>query len=243
MEQICPDIQALCLTLDVIADMLMGLYTGNDQGGRREMAVLTLSRQFGAGGKTLAERVAERLGYTIATEAIVEHLAESAKVSPEGLPNFEAERDATAKPGTGPLSPGRFIDRILDPHRKFMDGKLYVKLLGEIIPKLAENGNTIIVGRGAQFILKGAPNTHHVLLVAEEEDRIRFMIDHYDLAMPEARSIVQHQEKRRSGLMKLFHHEDYDQPWHYDLVLNTSKLSMDQAVDLVCALVVPPVVE
>jgi cytidylate kinase len=207
------------------------------------MAVLTLSRQFGAGGKTLAERVAERVGYTIATEAIVEQLAESAKVSPEGLPNFEAEHNGPAKPGLGVLSPGRFVDRILDPHRNFMDGKLYVKLLGEIVPKLAEKGNTIIVGRGAQFILKGAPDIHHVLLVAEEEDRIRFMIDHYDLNLPDARRIVQRQEKRRNSLMKLFHHEDYDQPWHYDLVLNMSKLTMDRAVDLVCDLLAPPTTE
>jgi cytidylate kinase len=124
-----------------------------------------------------------------------------------------------------------------------MDGKLYVKLLGEIVPKLAEKGNTIIVGRGAQFILKGAPDIHHVLLVAEEEDRIRFMIDHYDLNLPDARRIVQRQEKRRNSLMKLFHHEDYDQPWHYDLVLNMSKLTMDRAVDLVCDLLAPPTTE
>ncbi len=204
------------------------------------MAVLTLSRQFGAGGKTLAERVAKRLGYSIATEAIVEHIAETAKVSAEGLPHFEAEREGPVAPGTGILAPGRFIDWVLDPHRNFMDGKLYVDLLKEIVPKLAEQGNTIIVGRGAQFILKGFDDTHHILMVAAEEDRIRFMIDTYDLPLPEARRIVQRQEKRRNGLMKLFHHEDYDQPWHYDLALNMSKLSMDTAVDLVCELAVPP---
>jgi hypothetical protein len=43
--------------------------------------------------------------------------------------------------------------------------------------------------------------------------------------------------------MKLFHHEDYDQPWHYDLVLNMSKLTMDRAVDLVCDLLAPPTTE
>jgi cytidylate kinase len=204
------------------------------------MAVLTISRQFGAGGKTLADQVAQRLGYTIATEAIVEHLAEKAKVSPDGLPRFEAEQNGAMKPKTGILAPERFIDRVLDPHRNFMDGQLYVKLLGEIIPKLAEKGNTVIVGRGAQFILKGVEGTHHVLLVANEEDRIRFMIDHYDLPHPEARRIVQRQEKRRVSLMRLFHHQDYDQPWHYDLVLNMSKLAMKLAVDLVCDLVVPP---
>ena len=205
------------------------------------MAVLTVSRQFGAGGKTLADRVAERLGYTLATEAIVEHLAEAAKVSTEGLSHFEGEHAGPVKPGTGVLAPGRFIDRILDPHRSFMEGKLYVKLLKEIIPKLAKEGNTIILGRGAQFILKSTPETHHILLVAQQEDRIRFMVDHYDLTLPEARRIVNRQEKRRIGLMRLFHHEDYDQPWHYDLVLNMSKVSMDLAVDMVCDLVVPGV--
>jgi cytidylate kinase len=203
------------------------------------MAVLTVSRQFGAGGKTLADRVAARLGYTLATEAIIEHLAESAKVSPEGLSHFEAEHSGPVKPGTGLLAPGRFIDHILDPHRNFMEGKLYVQLLEEIIPKLAEEGNTVILGRGAQFILKGTADTHHILLVAQQEDRVRFMVDHYNLTLPEANRIVTRQEKRRIGLMRLFHHEDYDQPWHYDLVLNMSKLSMDLAVDMVCDLVVP----
>ena len=201
------------------------------------MAVLTISRQFGAGGKTLAEKVAERLGYTIATEEIIEQLAESAKVSPENLPSFEAEQDFLGRPASGVLSPRRFLDHILDPHRNFMEGSLYVKLLHELIPRIAKKDNTIIVGRGAQFILKGAFDVHHVLLVAPEDFRVRFMVDAYDLTLPEARKIVSRQEKRRTALMRLFHQTDYDQPWHYDLVLNMAKLDMSTAVDFVCALI------
>lgn len=201
------------------------------------MAVLTVSRQFGAGGKTLAEKVAERLGYTIATEQIIEQLAESAEVSPENLPSFEGEQDFLVRPASGVLSPRRFLDHILDPHRNFMEGSLYVKLLYEIIPKIAKTNNTIIVGRGAQFILQGVYNVHHVLLVAPEDFRVRFMVDAYDLTLPEARKIVSRQEKRRTALMRLFNKTDYDQPWHYDIVLNMAKLDMGTAVDFVCALV------
>ena len=91
----------------------------------------------------------------------------------------------------------------------------------------------IILGRGAQFILNDYQDTTHVLLVAEEKDRIKFIQDHYDLAYDQAREAVIKQGKRRLKLMKLFHSEDYDLPVHYDLVLNMSKMEMDRAVELV----------
>lgn len=203
------------------------------------MAVLTVSRQFGAGGKTLAEKVAKKLEYSIATEEIVEHLAESAKVSPEKLSSFETEQNFLARPESGIMTPKRFIEHLRDPNRKYMEGALYVKLLGKILPKIAEKDKTIIVGRGAQFILKGVPRVYHVLLLAPEEFRIRFMVDAYDLTIPEARKLIHRQEKRRAALMRLFYHEDYNQPWHYDMTLNMAKLQMDRAVELVCDLLEP----
>jgi hypothetical protein len=73
--------------------------------------------------------------------------------------------------------------------------------------------------------------------VAQEADRILFMEKVYGLSREDARSAVAKQGKRRMKLMKLFHAEDYDQPLHYDLVLNMSKLTLDQAVEMVCELV------
>ncbi len=201
------------------------------------MAVLTVSRQFGAGAKTLADRVARRLGYTVASEAIIEHLAESARISPEGITALDAEQGWTSPPASGILAAGRFLERLLRPQRDFMDGQVYVQLLREIVPKIAEGGDTVIVGRGAQFILRGFPGTYHVLLVAKEQDRIRFMVDQYDLLMPQARRIVRRQCRRRQRLMQLFSQDDFDRPWNYDLVLNMSKLTLESATDMVCSLV------
>jgi len=201
------------------------------------MAVLTVSRQFGAGGKTLADRVARRLGYTVASEAIIEQLAESARISPKGITDLDTEQGWSSRPASGILAAGRFVERLLHPQRNFMDGQAYVELLHEIVPKIAEGGNTVIVGRGAQFILRDFPETYHVLLVAKETDRIRFMIDHYDLLLPESRRIIRRQARRRQRLMQLFYQDDYDRPWNYDLVLNTSKLRLETAVDMVCGLV------
>ena len=201
------------------------------------MAVLTISRQFGAGGKTLAQLVSEKLQYPIAHEEIIEKLADTAKTSPEGIRAFEAEGDMVSTDSSTSTTPRHFIERIFDTKRKYMDGQLYVTLLRQIIPEIAEKDRMIILGRGAQFILKGHRNTIHVLLVASESDRIKFMQERYNLDAHEARQAVLRQGKRRLKLMKLFHSDDYDQPLHYDLVINMSKTDMDTAVDLVCDLV------
>ena len=201
------------------------------------MAVITISRQFGAGGKTLAVRAAEKLQYQVADEQIIEKLAEMAELTPEGIRRFEAEFDYRSGANADTLTPKGFISRIFDSQRKYMDAQKYIGLLHQIVPQIAEKGNTIVLGRGAQFILKDRKDTYHVLMVADESDRIGFMENSYNLSREQARQAVAKQGKRRMKLMKLFHSEGYDLPEHYDLVLNMSKIDMDHAVELVCALV------
>jgi cytidylate kinase len=204
------------------------------------MAILTISRQFGAGGKTLAQLVSKALDYPLADEEIIEKLAETAQTSPSDIRRFEAEADARQQQAHATAAPKHFIERIFDTKRTYMDGQRYVQLLREIIPQIAQQGNVIILGRGAQFILKDSGDDTHVLLVAEEADRVRFIQEHYGLDAHQARQAVIKQDKRRLKLMKLFNREDYDQPLHYDLVLNMSKTRMETAVELVCALVSAP---
>ena len=201
------------------------------------MAVITISRQFGAGGKTLALKVAENLRYAVAHEQIIEKMAEMAELSPEGIRSFEAETDYESGEDAAKLAPKSFISRIFDPQRKYMDAQQYVELLQQIVPQMVEMGNIVVLGRGAQFILKDRKDAYHILLVADEVDRIRFMEESYQLPHEQARQAVAKQGKRRTKLMKLFHSEGYDLPEHYDLVINMSKIGMDHAVELICALV------
>lgn len=202
------------------------------------MAVITISRQFGAGGKTLALKLAEALNYEIAHELIIEQLAEKAKLSEDGVRAFEVEEEVDSSRSSATVSSGRkFMDRIFETQRKYMDGQTYLKLLYEIMPKVAEQDNIIILGRGSQFILKDRPNTYHVLLVAEYQGRVKFMQQQYGLSEEEASQAVAKQSKRRLKLMKVFHSEDYDQPVHYNLVVNMSKVNMDQALEIVTELV------
>jgi cytidylate kinase len=102
---------------------------------------------------------------------------------------------------------------------------------------VADEGNIIILGRGSQFILKGREDTYHVLLVAERDDRVRFMQEQYGLSQEKAREAVDRQGKRREALMRLFKRGDYDDATHYNMVINQSKMDLDMAAELVCEMV------
>ncbi len=198
------------------------------------MSVITISRQFGAGGKTLAQKVADKLNYKIVHEEIIEKLAEQARVSADVVSAFESEGRGLLKRASNFLTGQRFIDHVMDENRNYMDGELYIDLLNKIVPEMAEEGNIIILGRGAQFILKGREDTYHVLLVAEQEDRVRFMQEQYGLSQEKAREAVNRQGQRREALMRLFKRGDYDDATHYNMVINQSKMDLGTAAELVC---------
>ena len=180
------------------------------------MAIITISRQFGAGGRTLGNRVAERLGYAFVDEEIIQMVAKRAKVSPNWVESIEKEAGGRLLKYITKMIPKSFIDLILDDQRGYIDEEIYVDLLHQIINRLADEGNTVIIGRGSQYILRDRENVSPILLVAQKEDRIKFMEDNYDLSPKEAALVVSRQDKRRTNLYRKFGKEDYEtELFHY----------------------------
>jgi len=202
------------------------------------MAVITIARQFGAGGRTLGKQIAEALGYVLIDEEIVEAVALEADVSNDWA-------DAIAKE-TG--SEG-FLDRLakkLGPFRKgymniamekkpgYLDGHLYISLLYKVIPQIASRDNVVIIGRGGQYILQNHPNTYHFMMIADLEYRINFMMKHYEIDRKQAKFVVGKQDKRRLNLYRYFARTDYEDPVLYNMVFNMNRVSMDKALNMVC---------
>ena len=201
------------------------------------MAVITISRQFGAGGRTLGRLVAEKLDYAFVDEEIIQMVAKRAKVSTNWVESIEKEAGGRLLKYMTKLVPKSFIDLILDDHRGYIDEEIYVDLLNQIINRLADEGNTVIIGRGSQYILRDRDDAYHILLVAQQADRVKFMEANYDLSPKEASLVVNRQDKRRINLYRKFGREDYDQPHLYHLVINSSKQDLNMATDLVCKLI------
>ena len=201
------------------------------------MSVITISRQFGAGGKTLGEMVAKRLEYTFVDNEIIQLVAKKGKVSTNWVESIEKEAGGKLLKFMSGLVRKSFIDKILSDERGYIDEEIYVDLLHKIISQIAEEADVVILGRGGQYILRDKEDVFHILLIADNEDRIRFMETHYDLSPSQALQSVNREDKRRVNLYRKFGKENYDQPDLYHLVLNMSKLELEDACDLVCDLV------
>lgn len=201
------------------------------------MAVITLSRQFGAGGKTLGSRIADVLGYTFADDSIIQMIAEQAKVSPGWVESVEKEAGGRLARVVTKMVSKPLIDRVLKNERGYIDEQLYIDYLVIIISQIAEEGNTVILGRGSQYILNDHPDAYHVLLVNEFSNRVRFMQENYDLTAGKAEKVVRSEDRRRASLYRKIGKQDFDQPSLYHLVINMARVSMDQAFDLICQLI------
>ena len=205
------------------------------------MSVITIARQFGAGGKTLGTMVADRLGYTLIDEQIVEMVALEADVSPELVDSVAQE---TGREGIvqrflrklGPFSKG-YVETAMEDRPGYVNGDLYISLLHKVIPVLAEQDDVVIIGRGGQYILSEWPDTFHFLMIANIENRINFMMEHYNIDRKKAQTVIDQQSKRRVNLYRYFGRTDYEQPELYHMVLNMNRMGLDDAVQAVCQLV------
>ncbi len=201
------------------------------------MAVVTVSRQFGAGGITLGKMVAESMQYTFADSDIIERIAKEANVSPHWVEAFEKEAGGKLSRFVSKMVSKKLVDRILSDERGYLDEQVYMDYLVLIVAQLANEGSVIIIGRGSQYILNDYEDTYHVLLVDDLENRVKFMIEQHGLDARKAERVVNAEDKRRSNLYKRLGKSNYDDPLLYNLVLNMGRLDLDTAKNMVCNMI------
>ena len=206
------------------------------------MSVITIARQFGAGGKTLGAKVAEKLGYTLIDEQIVEMVAQEADVSPEWVDDIAQK---TGSEGGlkrllrrfGPFSKG-YVETAMEDRPGYIDGNLYISILHKIIPIIAMQDNVVIIGRGGQYILADRPDTFHFLMIANIENRIKFMMEHYNIDRKKAQIVVDQKNKQRINLYRNFGRTDYEHPELYHMVFNMNFLQLEDAVQAAYQLII-----
>jgi cytidylate kinase len=202
------------------------------------MAVITISRQFGAGGWSLGERLAKRLGYRCINEGMIQEVAKKGKISSGRVRVFEKSGTNKLMKFLDKLVFTDCVDRFVSERHGHLDEKGYVEIVRGIFQELHEKDNVIIIGRGGQYILKGYPNTYHVLLVGSMKSRIQLVMDTQKLTESKAKIMIKKGEDQRRQVLRLFSgHEFHDNPMNYDLVINTTQISLQKTEELMINLV------
>ena len=198
--------------------------------------VITISRQFAAGGADVASRVAEGLGWDVVDRALIEQVAARA-----GLPPHEVERLEERTPG--------FLERLIyfkaaempdlfvpatAPLEDFQETKL-VRVTRQLVTEIASHGRVVIVGRAASVILGERPDAIHVRLVGPRAFRINIACGSLGVDREAAAKRLDESDAERALYFREFYDVDWNDATQYDLVLNTSRLGFEGAAALVLA--------
>lgn len=200
-------------------------FEGKKDGADDRIPVITVSMEPGSGGTIIAQKVAERLGLDWFHRDIVEKIAKTAKIRSAVVNSLEKERLSGVKD---------FISSLVEEH--YIHPDTYLRHLLPVISTIAKHGRAVIVGRGANFILP-AEDIFAVRVIAPLEKRIHDVALHHNVATEAARRRVIRRESRRKAFVRRTFNADIANPIHYDLTINTGKMSIDSAVEAVLAAV------
>ena len=190
--------------------------------------IITIGREFGSGGRTIAKMVGEKLGIKVYDNELLTKIAKESGLAQ----SYVAERSENLT-----LSDliGRSLSGFGTYNQVLVEDHLW-KMQSDVILDLAKKETCIIVGRGADYILKDKANCLKVFIYASLEERINRIVSVYgesDVA-PEKR--LKDKDKRRSLFYNYFTDMKWGDPHNYDICLNSGILGFEKCVDIISSL-------
>ena len=180
------------------------------------MAIITISREMGSGGIPIAHRAAEELGYTLVDGSTLKNMAEKYGLSEEAFEHADEKPPAFVE--------GEDVQHLLDLHQ--------IELM---VLDFALKGNVIIYGRAGEDLLRDIQSAFRVRIIAPFEDRVERWAEREWLDPDLARLMVRKSDQQRAGFIRYYFDREWGNPLHYDLVINTKRLSEDKAVEIICS--------
>ena len=186
--------------------------------------IITLSREYGSGGRYIGKLVAEKLGIKLYDKEFVAKLAEETGLSSEYIENNEQKRGALETLNNGYYSGLSNSD------------ELFIKE-SELIKKVASENSCVIVGRCADFILKENKNIFKVFVYSNMENKIKRTTNIYGLDKNKAEKEINRINKLRANHYKYYTEKDWSNPENYDICINSDSLGVERAADLICEMI------
>lgn len=181
--------------------------------------IITISREFGSGGRFIGEEVAKKLGVAYYDRDIIGKIAEQSGLSPEYI-----KENAELSPKKG-LFAYAFSGR--DITGKSVGDMVY-EAQRKIIMEIAEKESCVIIGRNADFILKDRNDVLNVFIHGDMPEKTQRIIDLYNVEEKEAVKMMADTDKRRMTNYNFYTEQKWGKASNYTLCLNSSQLGYDR---------------
>ena len=181
--------------------------------------IITISREFGSGGRFIGEEVAKKLGIAYYDKNIIGQIAEKSGLSPEYI-----QENAELSPKKG-LFAYAFSGR--DITGKSVEDMVY-EAQRNIILELAEKEPCVIIGRNADYILKDRDDVLNVFIHGDMPEKIKRITGLYNVKEKEAVKMMADTDKRRRTNYNFYTDQNWGEASNYTLCLNSSQLGYDR---------------
>ncbi|NOY76846.1 MAG: cytidylate kinase-like family protein [Calditrichaeota bacterium] len=186
-----------------------------------QKAYITISREVGSKGNEIAQKLAEILGWQVFDKEIVDYIAATSHIRKSVIESFDEKKQHEIK---------TWVQTIIDSDALNPDH--YLNHLMNVLFVIAEHGQAIILGRGANFILDPKKGLR-VKIAAPYEMRLVQIMHERGFSRKEARRYIEEKDNQRLAYIRQHFHKDADNPLFYDLVLNTEFMSISSVAETI----------
>jgi cytidylate kinase len=208
------------------------------------MAVITISRQYGSGGREIATRICELLGYRYLDKLLMTQVAAEVGLSGQELADFSEEYPKVRNFLERLLRPGPHgVVRVSVRSRdltgaetlsvKQLDESRCASLVRSAIQTAYKQGDVVIVGRGGQAILQEVPDVLHVRIEAPMGTRILRIQIRERIGAEEARRLAIQQDQAAAQYLQRLFAIRWDNPTLYHILINTGKWELERAAQII----------
>ncbi len=205
--------------------------------------VITISREVGSGGGTVARKLAERLNVNYVSKQLMQALEERFNLTPAGIEHLKSTKKNWFTDMFEQLAPNPKATVKVGGYtftQEFQEAvtvKDIYKAEKEILNAIADEGSCVIAGRSAFFVLKDRPNKVDIFITASKEARIKRIMEKQGLSREDTLHLIKTIDQGRDNYVKRFTDLSRYDMRNYDLLLDMDYLTEDEAVEKILAFI------
>jgi cytidylate kinase len=197
-----------------------------------EKKIITISREFGSGGRTIGHQVAEALGIPFYDKELVDQVALESGFAPKFV-----EEHGEHSPGSSIFSYAFASHGTPGVMNGLSTADFLWNIQCGVILQLVEKGPCVIVGRNADYILKDRPDVLHAFIYADMEFRADRIVRLYGESEKSPQARLQEKDKRRRVNYQHYTGRAWGQAQNYDICLDSGKLGVEACADIIIGIV------
>ena len=188
------------------------------------MDVITISRQLGSLGFQVGQAVAAKLNYRLVWRDLINQAAIRSGAPEIALAMIDELNLLGLTPSTDQFN-------------------AYFRVVGQVIHELAAAGGIVIVGRAGQVVLRDEPRALHVRVIASLDVRIQRIASYRGISPEAARAQIEASDRTRKSYLRRAYQANWEDTSLYDLILNTSRMSLTTAAEIISHAAMQPFVK